>query len=335
MRKILQIKPYKEFYMNCSLNNFSSLLTFANKSYEVAAFVNSYRYSVYSFSYNPLKFISVNFDNSYEDLTNKNYIIDENYFFKDMNNIAGELKELIILGKPIFLYIDLFNWIPDNIAWQKHHWNHFSLIIGFDDNKKVFYAIDDDAKGSIDIREIPEERLINSFKGTGYFVEYGGYHTRPDIESPCKIINISECIEPYKINLDQIIANAKIILEDIEKINQSGFWEFIDDSNLDVMSDSGIAELNIIYNRHIGNKLLIMELYKENIIKSDYYEFLYSSITNIINNWNKAKNILIKSKYKNTLSQISVPLIEICNKNLQDEACFWNSFLNSTIDKIY
>lgn len=314
--------------MTCYLNNYSSLLTFVNKSYEVAAFVNSYRYSVYSFSYNPLKFINVDFNNSYEDLIDKKYLTEENYFFKDMNNIVEEIKELIILGKPIFLYIDLYNWIPENIAWQKHHWNHFSLIIGFDDDKKVFYTIDDDAKGSVDIREIPEERLINSFRGTEYFVDYGGYHIKSDIDYPCKIINFSECIEPYKIKLDQITTNAKIILEDIMKINQNGFWEFICDPNLDVVSDFGITELNIIYNRHIGNKLLITELYKENIIKSDYYEFLYSSITNIINNWNKAKNILIKSKYKNTLSQISIPLIEICDKNFQEESYFWNSLLN-------
>lgn len=329
MRKVLDIKPYKEFYMNCDLNNYSSLLTYLNKSYKVAAFVNSYRYSVYRFSYNPLKFICVNFDNSYEDLMEKKYITDENYLFKDMNNIVEELKELIILGKPIFLYIDLFNWIPDNIAWQKHHWNHFSLIIGFDDDRKVFYAIDDDGKGSVDIREIPEGRLISSFKGTECFVEYGGDHIRSDIEVPCRIVNFSNCIEPYKFKLDQITQNARTILEDIEKIDQRGFWEFIDDSNLDVLSDTGITDLNIIYNRQIGNKLLIMELYKEKIIKSDNYEFLYSSITNIINNWNKSKNILIKAKYKNTLSQISMPLITICDKNFQDESNFWRSFLNS------
>jgi hypothetical protein len=170
---------------------------------------------VYNFSFNPLKFIRVNFDHSYEDLFGKSPVTEEYYVFKDMNNIMEEIKELIISNKPIQLYIDLYNWIPENIAWQKHHWNHFSLIIGFDDDKKVFYAIDDDAKGCIDIREIPEERLINSFKGTGYFVDYGGYHTKPAIKSPCKIVNYSDYIKPYKIEIEHIAANAKIILESI------------------------------------------------------------------------------------------------------------------------
>lgn len=329
MKKVLSIKPYKYFYMNCFLNNYFSLLAFLDKSYEVAAFENSYRYSVCSYSFNPLKFIRADFDNSYSDLFGKNFTPTEYYVFKDMNNFTEEIKEIIIMGNPIYLYVDLYNWIPANIAWQKHHWNHFSLIIGFDDDKKVFYAIDDDAKGSIDIREIPEERLINSFLGTGYFVEYGGYHTRPNIDSPCMIINYSERIEPYKIEIEHIASNAKNIIKDIIEINQNGFWEFVSNSDLDEVSDAGIAELNIIYNRQIGNKLLLRELYKENIIKSEHYKFLYSSITNIITNWNKAKNILIKSKYLETLSQISTPLISICGKNFEEELIFWRSFLDS------
>lgn len=329
MTKILPIKPFNAFYMNCFLNNYFSLLAFLDKSYEAAAFINSYSYSEYNFSFNPLRFIRVNFDHSYEDLFEKSPVTEEYYIFKDMNNIIEELKELIISNKPIRLFVDLYNWIPENIAWQKHHWNHFSLIIGFDDDKKVFYAIDDDGKGCIDIREIPEERLINSFRGTGYFVDYGGYHTRPDIKSPCKIVNYSDNIKTYKIETEHIAANAKIILESIIETKQGGFWEFTANPDLDEVSDVGIAELNIIYNRQIGNRLLFKELHEEKIIKSDYYEFLYSNITNLIDNWNMAKNILIKAKYLKRLSLISIPLNSICNKNFDEEVILWRSILNS------
>jgi hypothetical protein len=188
MKKILNIKPFNDFYMNCELNNYFSHLTTLDSSYKAAAYMNSYRYSLFDIMGNSFNIIKIDYSKSYSNLLNKNLIKNENYFFKDLKNFIIEIKEIISSGKPVCLFIDLYNWIPSSLAWQKHHWKHFSLIIGFDEERSIFYSIDDDVNG-VGIREIPEKRLIESFWGTGYFVDYKNSYSYPNIITPCYTVN--------------------------------------------------------------------------------------------------------------------------------------------------
>lgn len=327
MKKVLPIKPFKDFYMNCWLNNYFSYLTYLESSYKIASYTNSYSYTIKDFKYNPLKFITVDYSKSYKDLFEKEYITQEFYSFRDENNFNKELKEIILSGKPLYLYIDLFNWIPNSLVWQKYHWNHFSFIVGFDDEKRIFYAIDDDANGNIDIRYIPESRLIDSFFGTGYFIDYGGHHTKPNIDSPCIIVNQSEHLEPYKIKVEQIVFNAKKIIDDLSKIDQIGCWEFIFNSDLDKVADVGIVQLNTIYNRHIGNMFLLNELYKARFISDNSYKDLHATLHSLISNWKMAKNILIKAKSLKSLLSVGTSLISIYDMNFEQEHDYWNNML--------
>jgi hypothetical protein len=50
-----------------------------------------------------------------------------------------ETRQIVMSGRYAYVYIDLF-YIPNTWPYLKHHWRHELLIIGVDDEKKIFNA---------------------------------------------------------------------------------------------------------------------------------------------------------------------------------------------------
>ena len=321
MKKLLNIVPFNEFYMNCILNNYIEMLTYKHQSYKTAAYLNSYTYYIRDFYQETIRYPRVQF--SYQEIYTKNIIKQEFYTFRDYNNFVNEVKELIMSENLLSLFVDLFSWLPNSLPWQKHHWNHFAIIIGFDDIAKTFYTIEDDNSGR-SIKEIPESRLVESFFGSGYFVDYGGNTTRPQISSPCLVYRFTENIKPYQLNIEDIKRNAKNIINDISNINKcNDFWKYTPSDQLEVIVDGGIADLNINYNRQIANSLLLKEIYTQNYISESKYNELSSIVNGIIRNWEIAKNKLMRAKRTNTLFSVDTILSSVSRKCLENECEFW------------
>lgn len=61
MKKLLGIVPFKEFYMNCILNNYFEVLTYLHPSYKTAAYLNSYTYYIRDFYQEPIRYPRIQF----------------------------------------------------------------------------------------------------------------------------------------------------------------------------------------------------------------------------------------------------------------------------------
>jgi hypothetical protein len=317
MRMSLNFMPFNLFWINCIFNMMFSMLTSIECSYYLAALLNDYSYVVVDMNTpNEITYKSlelrplVKHGDKY-----RNLLFCEN---KSLNFKYGEiyfdtLKGLIEENNITLLGVDLFYWIPNSICWNKHHWEHYSLINGFDDKKRVLYVFDENVYGYNEF-EIPEDRLIKAISN---------YQNKPQVN----IYRLSKDIERFELSIREVRDNAQRIVDEIKVIMPFDFWElsekdFIERHMCDLIS----MRIFQIVNRHIANQLLMQEL-KEEILSPQIRSSLIKYCIDLQEGWTLVKKKLIRiyfSKYnKSAVSDIN----EKCKLLLQKEIDMWNMFL--------
>lgn len=314
-------KPFNLFWINCVFNMMFSLLTSLERSYLSAALLNDYSYVVYDMktpnetNYKSLELRPmVKHGSEYRNLLfseNKplNYKCGDNYF----NILKGLIEEdnIVLLG------VDLFYWIPNSVCWNKHHWGHYSLINGCDDEKRMLYVFDENVYGYNEF-EIPEDRLIKAISN---------FQNEPHVN----IYKLSENIGRFELPISEAKDNAQRIISEIIEIMPMIFWDlcekdFIEGHMCDLIS----MRIFQIVNRHIANQLLMQEL-GDDILSPAIRSSLIKYCIELQEGWAVVKKRLIRIYFSKYEKSALINLNEKCKLLFLKEIDMWNMFLKHAV----
>lgn len=237
--------------------------------------------------------------------------------FTQKERCLNLLKGFIKKNKIVLVGVDLFYWIPNSVCWNKHHWEHYSFVNGFNDEKKVLYVFDENFSGYNEF-EIPEDRFIKAIANCP--LEPHGY-----------ICKLSKNIERFELLLCEIRDNAKRIVDEINKIIPVTFWELSEEDFVGGhMCDLISTQIFQIVNRHITNQLLIKELDDE-VLSPLIRNSLVKYCIELQEGWALVKNQFIRIYFANNKKSLVTDINEKCKILLLKEIDMWNMLLNHTI----
>ncbi|OAB44438.1 hypothetical protein [Paenibacillus glacialis] len=328
MQYSMELKPYNEFWMNCILNSAFTIAIHKDPSYRYAAYMNNYHYKVWGAAIDPLfksPTINVlNYEKKWRKFVLKQVIKKEtSYKFRDKEKFLTELHELIDKKQLFRINVDLFYWLPNNVAWNKFHMSHYSIIQGYDPETKMYQVLDDDTNG-YGTHLIPEERLITAFNNSDAMV-YPSYK-RPHVY----IYHLQKQVEPYRLSIDEVSRNAERLVVELDSFTFDNLWDIKDMVKFNDYIDISLIGINIISSRHKGNEFLFQSLYEFNLIDEVVHKDLETSIKKIQNGWKSIKFIFI-SKTISEDKNIDLELIRTkATQLIGDEKKMWLSFINYT-----
>lgn len=315
----LNIQPFDDFWINCWVNGVFSIVNSIEPSFYKAVCMNDYYYKMLT-NHRDKTFVHPSVEYYKERYEAYGALPDscvESLFFKDEDNFLSEVKERLLINQVVLVMVDLFNWIPKSFTYHRYHWHHYSMVTGFDEEKRVFYVFEDDLDG-FNMHEVTEDTFIDAFKNSAYYL-----YPSADF-SPAKVINIPDKISPYKIDLQLIIKNAVRLKNEISDIDVSKLWNMGEDSALESYIDFALPGINIISNRHKANGTLFKLLGTESMVDSELSEQFVYLAREIEEGWEKFKKLLGKSQLK---KQIDIVKIQgICGELFKKELNMWDFF---------
>lgn len=329
----IRIKPYRQIYINCYLNNFISVLSSVNSSYQELLYINKY---VYDVSCNPktnnqsiriryhldvyLEAFSKLFGYMPKCKTLHDFLYGDISFgtllgTESNDNFIEDLKSLLKNeGMIVFLSQDLFYLIKSNdIYYKKKHLTHYSMFVDYDKEIQCFMVFEIGAKG-YDCYQVPEENVIQSF-------------LHADVSPKCFYIKSPQKLDNYISPTSTIKNFVPEIIESIEQVQlTNALWNY--PASIDDYS-SYLEGVSKIVNRQEANRKLLENLsFKHD--KDAYY--LDSLCNELKNGWDWLKNILIRAQFLGDKVNIE-PYRQKSQALLNDEKAMWTKFLNCEVLK--
>lgn len=247
----INITPFREFWLDCYSTAIYSILLSKTDIDKIYVYNNNYIYQESRIDF---------FDGSVVwsitskmDMTEIIQKILENIRFvnfKEEKNPIFLLKSLLCQEQIVFLGVDIYYWISDNFNWHRNHFNHYSLLNGFDEKKGIFYVLETGNMGYKQY-EISEEELLHALKSfTGnssmiaklnYDVGATSYDKKEFTMNARNIIN----------SIKEVIDKKDMFLKEADVLDEK-YWTVLDHIQ---------THLYGMESRQKANRLLISTLY--------------------------------------------------------------------------
>ncbi|HEX3047358.1 MAG TPA: hypothetical protein VHY08_21585 [Bacillota bacterium] len=312
------IKPFSEFWMNCFLNSEISILTSREPSFKYAAYLNDYRYMVAETKTNSPKkvqFVMVAFMNVVSHKYLDPCFSFTPFLFPDKNSGLEKIKELVKQEKMIAVGVDLFYWIPNSFCYQKYHWDHYSVIIGMDEKRKVFYVLDDNLQG-FNCFEVPEERFCQAFGSLS-------------INPAAFILDIAPDLKKFELNLTEVLFFAEKLSQELRNFDAESLLNFNHpDIPSEVWFDLFVKYVYQVVSRQTANILLFQALYDQNQIRDSKFISEKKQQANALKmDWRNLEQMIVKY-YRLSPDKLEPgQLYERCDDLFQRELEMWNQML--------
>ncbi|WP_068775914.1 hypothetical protein [Paenibacillus sp. FJAT-26967] len=322
MQFSFELKPYNDFWMNCILNAAYTIAVTVDPSYKYAALMNDYRYKTWGAAIDS-SFITptldvLDYEENWNDFILHQVIAKETpHTFKDSADFLSELKEIIADKQIIKLNVDLFYWLPKNIACNKFHMSHYAIINGFDTRAKMYHVLDDDIDG-YGTHLIPEERVVEAFMNSGAMTdkEFGGPHAY--------IYHLQDQIVPYRLSLQDIQNHAARLKRELADFSFDGLWDIKNSDRFDDYIRISLIGINIISSRQAANGMLIQAMNELDLVDESLFQALRLHVNKIQHGWKSIKQIFI-NKTINGDKTLNLPLIQSkANELLGLEMKMWS-----------
>jgi len=202
------ILPFDKYWIDCEFNAIFSVMTSIDESFYDFADINAYSYKLRNDK------TPCGTDVEFIKLDNAKYIQSE-YVTGCISKTPITLKDsedmLVTIIKLLTDYtllvgVDLYNWIPRSICWQKYHWGHFTLVQSYNKAEDTFSVLDESLTGYGEHR-IPRERFIDAIQNSkqnedGFILHYN---------TPSK----------YRLCFDDVLLNAQRLTTELTQILNS------------------------------------------------------------------------------------------------------------------
>ena len=328
-----RIKPFQQIYINCYLNNFISVLSSINTSYQQLLYSNNYVYNCFCTPETNNQLIRIRYDlDIYIEAFNKLFGYFPNcktlhdFFYGDISfgtlvktksksNIMRDLKNLLHSeGVIVFLEQDLFYLIKSNdMYYHKRHSTHYSMFVDYDEEIQCFMVFEMGARG-YDCYQVPVENVVQSFL----------HATDPP---KCFYIKIPQKLDDYTLKTTNFKNYVPEIITSIDSVQfTDALWKFPASADDHLSYIDGVSK---IVNRQEANKRLLESLSFQHSEDSYYFSSL---CTELKKGWEWIKNILIRAQFLGDKVFIE-PYRQKGQILLNKEKVMWNKFLNCEVLK--
>jgi polyketide synthase PksN len=214
---------------------------------------------------------------------------------KSTANLLSDIKNAITNRRPVIIWVDCFYESIRQDTYKKEHWMHTLLLYGFDDNRKVFFAVEHKFKENLTYTqcEISFKDVANSYEG--FLANYKDYTEMP---------SFYEFYANYSYDADTDMREYKNIYKESLRKNKSELLAGI--RNMVLMADKVsvtlkkeqqlkkdidglISMLNSIINAKQVEKYIISTLFID--------EEFDNNIKKVIDSWIYIRQVLVKYKY--------------------------------------
>lgn len=309
------IVPYSDSWINCYANMVLSLICYKNGSDNVS-YCNNYNYILQrdtQLGYDDFYFFD--YDDDFvklEEIANTEFIT----FDGTGEELVQKIKEFVA-GEDAFVAVDvdLYDWIPNSMCYKKYHWNHFSLITDYCEDKDKFICFDE-MHADYNSFYVSAEQVANSLIRRG------------DVN----LIEINQIKEGFsrKVTLGEVLTNARRIVDDIESVRDKIFFKLDDEG----YRERHYMDLIAMYyqrmeSRHYRNSSLLKiidNLYVDVLLDKEAEEF-----ADLAKHWEKIRHRLIKLYVSESNRERKLELI---NKQIKEafdiEQGLWNDLIQKT-----
>ena len=277
---VKNIKPYTDIWFDCIGNIYLSILQTINEKYKNIALNNEYCYhnkeeEVERGNY---RFTMLRFYTTWS-IVNKMMENNTNIDFTDEESFFKTVIGLMDKGKYVFVGVDLFYWIEQNICHGRNHWYHWSLVQKYDENNELFYVFDVDSDKYYGIFTIGKKEFLTAAR-MGLNNDVTSYYC--DINSNAGARNIT---------IGLLTGNALKLIKNVEDAGGSTYYHMADQDFRDYnYADLNQAHLARISQRHIANLSLFEEMHKRGFIDDDQGKQLSEMAKQLSSGWSILKN---------------------------------------------
>lgn len=319
MKKMLPMKQFDDVFIDCFTNAIVSIMSTYDESYKAIAYQNCYRLDFG----NEDKFI---FPYIWRTRSVMDYIRGNIKFRtnskEERDSSIEKVKEAITQGYYFFQLVDLYYWDRTGVIKGSMHMFHPSLIIGFDDEKKVVYALEDDInfKFTYVIQEYTYEEFYEATK------------EKQDLEHPVfdfdyAVLKVVEPVKKYELDVEEIKENTKILYEDYDGPEYKRFFR----SSEHLQDPEMFSEHMRVYARYVhrthANALLFKQLHQMNILSQEQMEELMAIAEHVGKMLNENKLNFYKRNLKGSVVEPS-QIEEIWRNAFAMEHEMWGKLLS-------
>jgi hypothetical protein len=210
MDEMKSIKPFNRVWLDCYNNLKLSLLIYLNPEYEMRGYENVYKYSHIDFCAKSGKnFNCITEDQYYVEYEEFSYLEKlnpptEEYF---LNIVISHLKSEKGF---VLMRTDLYDWLEGSVCWHKFHWDHYSLLVDYNEQDDTLLVYDE-AGGQYKSFNVCRKSL------------YCHLSNNKDFEK-IRLITINNDVSLKSIQLSKLVENAKKIVDSIEICTKKEFW---------------------------------------------------------------------------------------------------------------
>ncbi len=310
------IEPYNEVWLDCYNNLKLSLLRYGSKDNVIRGLTNNYKYKIFPFVFEGSEeFYCISEDQSiifYEEFSTVERLNPETEeeFYSIVKKQLSSDKGFVLMRT------DLFDWLEGNICWQRYHWDHYSLLVDYDEVNKQFTVFDERGGNYVKFF-VPEEKLYKCI-----------FHSEK--HELLRLLTLSG--DRVKMqSLDELKQNAMKINESIDECLKLKFW----DMEEFIYEGEHYKDLNGIYLQKIEGRqqanARLMNLLKNHSelpgVDLDEYQKAFEELAV---EWGKIRMALFviymrKKNRREKINELNVKLQEC----LQREKKLWSDFIES------
>lgn len=309
------IVSYSNSWINCYANMVLSLICYKNGSDNVI-YRNDYNYILQrdtQLGYDDFYFLDYD-----EDFVKLEEIADTKFIKFDGTGeeLVQKIKEYVT-GEDAFIAIDvdLYDWIPNSICYKKYHWNHFSLITDYCEDKDKFICFDE-MHADYSSFYVSAEQIANSLIRRG------------DVN----LIEINQIKEGFsgKVTLGEVLTNARRIIDDIESMRDEIFYKLDDEGyRKRCYMDLIAMYYQRIENRHYRNKSLLKII--DNLYVDVSLDKEAEGFADLAKHYERIRYKLIKLYVSESNRERNLELInKEMNEAFDIEQGLWNYLLKKT-----
>lgn len=313
-----KIEPYSKVWLNCNNNLKLSLLMSVNEEYESRGYENLYEYVAgqeksgggVEFNYLTVKqpFYSYN---TFSDVVEKNFSNESDF----KKCIINQLK---LENGYVLVYVDLHDWLEGSVSWKKFHWEHYSLLVDYNPEKKSVVAFDE-LQGQYVKFEVDIDRLFSCLSNNKRF-------------SQLRLITLKKNFSLPQISREKLHNNAKDIIESISNIRCKEFWKMSDNdfrarSHMEV---NGVYLQQLDGRQEANKKLVDMVIQAGNVNSQNNMRKIRNSFLKLAENWRSIRMELYRVYFddvnREQLLKHLNHAVKIC---LAQEQELWHAFIKN------
>ena len=313
-----EIIPFNDFWLDCDTEIMYSILTSVDERFRVLAYRNDYTYMKLSaLTPHHIAFNEIRMLPDISNLRNKYIHYIEMKKIQDISQGIGQIRQYLLDGYYVMVGVDLYDWVPENMCFRKHHVEHYTLLNGYDSDKKLFYTMETDHEKYREF-QVKEETLANAMESVSTLK----YHIIV-FEISEKLMNDNELY-----SMKELRNNAKLIVRSIRSLKGHEYWVFhpMDYQKL-FYRDMTVMYLMQINCRMKANVLLFAHLSEE---KSEIYRELEMKAKELESGWIEVRRAISKLYFKQDAGQRMIEQNATIQVLLSRECIMWKRFLQIT-----